>query len=84
MIMYGLKTVQTSPETGRKLFWYDGSDSAGSEFFGVDLAVITHRNPWITKVALRAFRPSGYQSSPARGIRSRANIFRKLFSAPST
>ena len=39
MIMYGFKTVQTSPETGRKLFWYDGSDSAGSEFFGVDLAV---------------------------------------------
>ena len=39
MIMYGLKTVQTSPETGRKLFWYDGSDSAGSELFGVDLAV---------------------------------------------
>jgi len=39
MIMYGLKTVQTAPETGRKLFWYDGSDSAGSELFGVDLAV---------------------------------------------
>ena len=39
MIMYGLKTVQTSPETGRKLFWYDGSDSAGSELFRVDLAV---------------------------------------------